>query len=604
MHFAPAGESMISGGNNTTLFLNRTTGDGSILDFRKNGGQVGSIGTTAGNLWVAGATNGIRLAGGTFNATNASGTVATGAVDLGYSNGKWKDLYLSGNANIGGNINNFVATNSGNPEFSIGSSATNRLLIQSVYNSGAQVLNYVSFRTSTTSSNANAGKMFFGVDEADKLEINDGGIAVTGSIRPTSHLYLPDTAAAVFGTGEDLEIYHDASDSYIKESGTGNLLIQGSDIYMGNTSSNHAFVIRNSGNVGIGTTSPLSPLEVSESFAGAAGSTKLRITSKHAGSYIGQAHIDFAYNDYGNVNVPNITASIQALSSVTSATNVGGELLFATKALGGSTTTAPVEHMRIQSDGFVNIGGTSHSYSVDTQGYMAGIQSGPNATQSFLSIARHGKNLGSQDLIVGHDGDGAYFWTRENANIFLGAGNVERVRIYGTGSTAGNMHIMDGNLSVAAGHGIDFSASSNVSTMNGELLDDYEEGTWTPSIVGATSASGQTYSIRTGSYVKIGRSVTANFSIVLTAKGNMAGSIKIVGLPFNGISGRSQAATIISGSMDLDDNQQLVGYQYAVNPLIYLFYQENDTALVQLSGVGAINNNTEIQGSVTYFTDA
>ena len=56
--------------------------------------------------------------------------------------------------------------------------------------------------------------------------------------------------------------------------------------------------------------------------------------------------------------------------------------------------------------------------------------------------------------------------------------------------------------------------------------------------------------------------------------------------------------------MDLDVNQQLVGYQYAVNPLIYLFYQENDVGLVQLNGVGALNNNTEIQGSFTYFTDS
>jgi hypothetical protein len=76
--------------------------DGSLLGFRKQGTVVGSIGTTAGNLWVAGATNGIRLAGGTFNATNASGTVATDTVSLGYSNGRWTDLHLSGGVQSAG----------------------------------------------------------------------------------------------------------------------------------------------------------------------------------------------------------------------------------------------------------------------------------------------------------------------------------------------------------------------------------------------------------------------------------------------------------------------------------------------------------------------
>jgi hypothetical protein len=75
--------------------------DGSLMVFRKQGAVVGTIGTTAGNLWVTGATNGIRLAGGTFNATNASGTVATDTVSLGYSNGRWTDLYLSGGVDFG-----------------------------------------------------------------------------------------------------------------------------------------------------------------------------------------------------------------------------------------------------------------------------------------------------------------------------------------------------------------------------------------------------------------------------------------------------------------------------------------------------------------------
>ncbi len=39
---------------------------------------------------------------------------------------------------------------------------------------------------------------------------------------------LGDSVKARFGTGNDLEIFHDGSHSYIKDNGTGSLLIQGS----------------------------------------------------------------------------------------------------------------------------------------------------------------------------------------------------------------------------------------------------------------------------------------------------------------------------------------------------------------------------------------
>jgi hypothetical protein len=174
------------------LALNRLSTDGSIADFYKDGAVVGSIGTYSGDLWIGQGNTGLLFndGGDVLRPANASGGNRDGNYDLGASDSRFKDLYLSGSANINGNINNYVPTNSGNPEFSIGSSATNRLFVQSVYNSGAQVLNYTVFRTFTSSSTANAGRIVFSVDEADKLEINDGGIAVTGGV------YLGGTGAA------------------------------------------------------------------------------------------------------------------------------------------------------------------------------------------------------------------------------------------------------------------------------------------------------------------------------------------------------------------------------------------------------------------------
>jgi hypothetical protein len=79
----------------------------------------------------------------------------------------------------------------------------------------------------------------------------------------------------------------------------------------------------------------------------------------------------------------------------------------------------------------------------------------------------------------------------------------------------------------ASGSGISFpatqSASSNVNT-----LDDYEEGTWTPT----SSTGGWTFSIDDAQYVKIGKQVSVWASISNTGSGN-GSQIVIGGLPFS-----------------------------------------------------------------------
>ena len=50
--------------------------------------------------------------------------------------------------------------------------------------------------------------------------------------------------------------------------------------------------------------------------------------------------------------------------------------------------------------------------------------------------------------------------------------------------------VLDGNVKVASGHGIDFSATGDASGATAELLDDYEEGTFTPLLSGAKPGGG------------------------------------------------------------------------------------------------------------------
>ena len=68
-------------------------------------------------------------------------------------------------------------------------------------------------------------------------------------------------------------------------------------------------------------------------------------------------------------------------------------------------------------------------------------------------------------------------------------------------------------------------------TAAGNRLDDYEENTFTPSIIGTTTDGSVTYGIRNGNYTKIGRVV--HFEIAISwSSGRGTGDIRISGLPF------------------------------------------------------------------------
>jgi hypothetical protein len=119
----------------------------------------------------------------------------------------------------------------------------------------------------------------------------------------------------------------------------------------------------------------------------------------------------------------------------------------------------------------------------------------------------------------------------ENGNFeFYNAAGVQSLVI---NRTSHDVTIGGGNLVIGtAGKGIDFSATSQAAGMTSELLDDYEEGTWTPIFGGSGGESGQVFDIQTANYSKVGRMVYASFDVRLSTLGTITGSVQIKGLPF------------------------------------------------------------------------
>lgn len=99
-----------------------------------------------------------------------------------------------------------------------------------------------------------------------------------------------------------------------------------------------------------------------------------------------------------------------------------------------------------------------------------------------------------------------------------------------TARTAGEIPKLTtgGNINV---NGVAFPATQSASS-NPNTLDDYEEGTWTPTLLGSTTPGTPTYTVQYGFYTKVGRKVTLDFVVTISAKNDMAGNLQIGGIPF------------------------------------------------------------------------
>lgn len=109
-----------------------------------------------------------------------------------------------------------------------------------------------------------------------------------------------------------------------------------------------------------------------------------------------------------------------------------------------------------------------------------------------------------------------------NANVlkwFSGSSATVTERM-GLARDSGDLTLNTGNLIIGtAGKGIDFSAVTHATGKTSELLDAYEEGTWTPTYRTAdgSSITVNTYNRQHGRYTRIGRNVFCRFAIGTTS---------------------------------------------------------------------------------------
>ena len=177
------------------------------------------------------------------------------------------------------------------------------------------------------------------------------------------------------------------------------------------------------------------------------------------------------------------------------------------------------------SGGYLEVGGDQTA-----NGYSAGsiLFCNTNNSSSITNVGMQRAEIVTSDSNAGDDsGADLVFY-----NSPEGGGNLdESFRIKSTK----DVQITDGNLIVANGHGIDFSATGGAANGSGtsELLDDYEPGTWTPSVGTYGGVTGtRSFSRQDGYYVKIGRMVFCWMDWVIDSWSGGTGYATVYGLPF------------------------------------------------------------------------
>jgi hypothetical protein len=379
--------------------------------------------------------------------------------------------------------------------------------------------------------------------------------------------------------------------------------------------------------VGIGTSSPATTLHVS----GGTANTVSLIESTDA-----YAWLSMKDNSSANSYINSIGASGDNLQIISK------DITFRTaSAPNVSTGTYGTERMRIDSSGNVGIGTSSPSVKLDVKAtsftpdntntsllveapavfsqaqhfyiYNAGVYNSSRPTGGIGAVNSSNLiTLTAGSIVTGNPGADGFKAYSTNSSLY-DIGNAEHTFSTKTGLTVGNQFthtkrvkifnngVTAFNDGIALGVGINNTASN--------VLDDYEEGTWTASLSGTTGApSGVNYSSRTGRYTKIGRLVEASVYLALSSWTSApSGNALVSGLPFT-VDNVTNVyfSAIVGWCSNFDsDNAPKGGWGEANSSTIRLIKANSTSARDNFSNnvsASALNGNEQLIITIVYET--
>jgi hypothetical protein len=234
-------------------------------------------------------------------------------------------------------------------------------------------------------------------------------------------------------------------------------------------------------------------------------------------------------------------------------------------------------------------------------------------TGGMIRMKSSDASVSSYDFV---DNNGRGIFAVSNHNLRFGCNDIEQYRIQplgiftwydGAGGTRMTLNSTGLGVGVtpSAGRGaIQLSAgvgfpATQVASSDANTLDDYEEGTFTPTIIGTSTAGTGTYSVQSGTYTKVGRLVSCQIFLDWTAHTG-TGDMRISGLPFQVSSASNYfAAAAIGYFSNVSLSAGNIATGYAINATSVITLGQYPTGGGAGAGI-AMDTSGEILISVTY----
>ena len=350
-----------------------------------------------------------------------------------------------------------------------------------------------------TATNGSDVVLAAGATTGDILEVVSYGTfevlnpTFDGNVTFTGNASFGDNDKAIFGDGNDLQIYHDGSNSYIKNN-TGMMRIHGTQVQIKDEDNNETLAIFNpQGSVDL-------YYDNAQKFSTT--STGIDVTGTVAAT---------AYTGDGSALTGTGSPSIDDNGNATAITIDSNENVLIGKA--SADGTGSIGH---------DIRATGLAYHTVDGGDVK-VLNRLNSNGSILSFRKDGTTVGSIGTpfsnamyITGPTSTGSGFVLQSDDKIYPAKAGARVDNYVDLGGSV--FRYKDAYLSGGVYLGGTGSANK---------LEDYEEGTWTPSIVGGTVTNNNR-----STYVKIGNLVTVYTYITFTSPNN-GNTFEITGIPFN-----------------------------------------------------------------------
>jgi len=438
-----------------------------------------------------------------------------------------------------------------------------------------------------------------------------GGTTSLAGASTTADINFGDNDKAIFGAGSDLQIYHNSSNnrSYITESGSGAFVIQGENLILEETGGSNyiqataggAVQVYYNGSEKLATTS--TGVDVTGDIAG---DSVMRIHSSDesrgsiqisAPNEVTNRQVSFGNNFYisGTSTFSQDSTVIGGSAIVMSAPNNNyGEFLFKAKQ-DPDTGGAVRDRMRIADNGdisFYEDTGTTPKLFWDASAEALGI-----GTSSPLRSLH----------VVDASADPVILERNTTGNVAIQATDGTDTVYFGM-PTGGGFAI-DDDANLLASPLLRVSTSGNLTPQGGiylggtgsaNLLDDYEEGSWTPEFQYATSA---TYTSQQGIYRKIGTLVYIEWIINVSSHDTSDASSIHINLPFAAAANDDVLVTINQRESTLLPRSSTVttpGTGGQIVNLTNINFSDAGTSLIQYANT---NSSGVFRGAATYISN-